>query len=1448
MNTGFKNEILKISVCIILLTYSLQLTAQPRTAPVPYSSNAKVNYVRTWEATAPEQNANYLMIRALKDVKQTTQYFDGLGLPLQLVIRQGSMETGGSPRDFVSAVDYDDLGREQYKYLPFAANNAGGNSSINDGFFKLNPFQQDSVFCKAVFSDESYYYSKTSFEASPLNRALENYAPGDNWVGTAGQSSEANRHGVKIKYWINTNEDSVRLWRVTNVTNSFGTYTADSIYHTGQLYKTVTQDENNKQVIEFKDKEGKIILKKVQLTAASDTGVGKNHTGWLCTYYIYDDLDNLRCVVQPKGVELLVANSWNMNYSSGVILAEQCFRYEYDNKRRMIMKKVPGAGIVYLISDVRNRVVMVQDSLMRASHKWTYTLYDALNRDTATGLITDNSNYNNAAYHRSHADTVTNWPDPGSYTNELLTKKFYDSYDWRGWESNPLSATRNTSYDSYLSGASDAVWPYPQTATVQSNQLRNILTGTKTKILGTGTYLYSVNFYDDKGRPIQIQSTNITEGTDISTTQYSWVGQPLLSITKQENAGTNAQTSIILTRPTYDSLWRVIKTEKKISTTKVNSGAMPSSWTTISENEYNALGQLKKKNLGAAPVDSLNYEYNIRGWMLGMNRSFVKDTTSTDHWFGFDLGYDKTSFTANGNSLGYTAAQYNGNIGGMLWRSNGDDVLRKYDFTYDAVNRLTGADFNQLNDNSFSKTAGIDFSVSGLNFDANGNILNMNQKGWKLGGSSTIDSLVYGYISNSNKLNYVTDRANDAATRLGDFRETSNNTNQDYSYDGNGNMVVDSNKKITNISYNYLNLPDTIVINYDVNPPLSNRSIIYTYDAVGNKLKKEIFESPGYPGVSRSITTLYLNGLVFETKLTNPGGSPEADDHIDSLQFIPTEEGRARINKDNSAVVYDYMVKDHLGNVRMLLTEEKDTAFYPAATLETATLSTEELYYSYLSDVRVDVSTVSDYPANTPSGNQYVAKCNIPGRTPIGPGITLKVMAGDKFNLTVNSWWKSDDAPNYPDDLTSYLTGALNNHVGGLQGSKASSGELAVAGAFLPGVGNFFNSQNSGADPGLPWAFVNWILFDEQFNFVSSNSGFEQVDKTDTYTTHVKSDMPIDKSGFLYIYVSNATDNIPVYFDNLQVTHIKGPLLEETHYYPFGLIQAGISSEALGSLENKKSKYNGYEYNTDFNINLYESFYRSHDPQIGRFLQPDPKPTDMESLYTAMGNNPIKNTDLLGDTTIFYTASGVELLRTTENNKELGNVVTFVPDNNLKAFNGYVSTIGSDGGNLSEVCSVQLLRGQGESYNVKSAFDLVDGNVKNYTPDKAFSPTDGKGPLINETSAAVEKKGGVFTVNPAKTDPNNQSPFANNKVQGDDGVTIHTHDNEGRKFKQNSTGKTGWVESGPKSVGDDNSTQQPGTGLFEMAVSKNSLYFYNNSGVVVTINRDVFNSKYFRKQ
>lgn len=77
----------------------------------------------------------------------------------------------------------------------------------------------------------------------------------------------------------------------------------------------------------------------------------------------------------------------------------------------------------------------------------------------------------------------------------------------------------------------------------------------------------------------------------------------------------------------------------------------------------------------------------------------------------------------------------------------------------------------------------------------------------------------------------------------------------------------------------------------------------------------------------------------------------------------------------------------------------------------------------------------------------------------------------------------------------------------------------------------------------------------------------------------------------------------------------------------------GISSKSFGALENKK-KYNFIELNTDFDLNTYDAFFRSLDPQIGRWLEIDPKlENDQESTspYTSMANNPYLKSDPLGD-------------------------------------------------------------------------------------------------------------------------------------------------------------------------------------------------------------------------
>ena len=160
------------------------------------------------------------------------------------------------------------------------------------------------------------------------------------------------------------------------------------------------------------------------------------------------------------------------------------------------------------------------------------------------------------------------------------------------------------------------------------------------------------------------------------------------------------------------------------------------------------------------------------------------------------------------------------------------------------------------------------------------------------------------------------------------------------------------------------------------------------------------------------------------------------------------------------------------------------------------------------------------------------------------------------------------------------------------------------------------------------------MFFDEQFNVVKT--GYSRVGNANTVKDHFSElqKLPVQKNGYLYVYVSNESP-VAVFFDNLQVVHTRGPILEENHYYPFGLTMTGISSKAasFGGAENK-IRFNGIEQNTDFDINMYDAYYRNLDPQTGRFWQQDPRPGMSISNYAAMQNNPVFYADPFGDTII----------------------------------------------------------------------------------------------------------------------------------------------------------------------------------------------------------------------
>jgi RHS repeat-associated protein len=730
----------------------------------------------------------------VETITQSIQYFDGFGRPMQAVSTQGSP----TKKDIVQPVIYNWFGLEEKKFLPFVSEENNGrykNSPIGTGIYSQSPhykFYSNGLSDK--IADDPSPFSTTVFDGNPLKAIVKQGAPGAAWQPNADRAYTSTDKSIKKSYEFNSATE-VLLFDYIYPSSAYPLgfiKIGKTVYHPAkQLLKVSTKDEQGNEVVEFTNKDGQIILKKVQVTASA----------YAQTYYVYDDFGNLVFVLQPEGTQAIIKNlpiTWankvgvsadlntniltktgvsgyptgaymtgsatstyitetlsaatdgwveiiatetdksrmiglsathsfttNIqfavelrndgkvyvwenntpkptsigNYTTGTVvrvsreasqikyyidgvlkmtssllstgtlivsaalnetnstfgnvnisfkvnaslqqfLSSYAFQYTYDSRQRMSQKLVPGGGVVYMVYDGRDRLVLTQDANQRIINNWSFTKYDALDRPVLTGIKdttatvsqTDMQTVVNTYYElakttkpwRKFYETFTgasganfvqgytnlSYPQTTSTAvplldvNKYLTVSYYDNYSflplWQG------------TYTYVNDGLKQVVGPITYNQPVTSNiRTTGVVTGSKIKVLDGGitggyTWLKSLTYYDDKYRVIQTQADNYKCGVDRVSNLYDFTGK------------------ILQTRSTYvesDVTW---KDQTGVSIIG------------------NKLTSTSSATAGSASVQQL--APGQTGWI-----EFVVSETSTNRYIGFnnnnpDVGFDNLDY------------------------------------------------------------------------------------------------------------------------------------------------------------------------------------------------------------------------------------------------------------------------------------------------------------------------------------------------------------------------------------------------------------------------------------------------------------------------------------------------------------------------------------------------------------------------------------------------------------------------------------------------------------------------------------------------------------------------------------------------------------------------------------------------------------------------------------
>jgi len=329
-----------------------------------------------------------------------------------------------------------------------------------------------------------------------------------------------------------------------------------------------------------------------------------------------------------------------------------------------------------------------------------------------------------------------------------------------------------------------------------------------------------------------------------------------------------------------------------------------------------------------------------------------------------------TDYTGGANS------NWNGNITMLEWQVN-NTAHRMYGFFYDGRNQLRRGESGTRTNNAASPVLNTNYKTDYTydNAGLSSNLKTVTRRGL-LSGTSTfgiIDQMTYTY-NTAGQLTQI----GEAGSSTKGFK-TPGLGSYTYTYDLNGNMSRDNHKNMT-VAYNHLNLPRLVLFD-------NGNEIRLTYTAAGEKITKFTAANTGVETTQNYVSGIEYNGIAVEA--------------------VYHEEGRLVPN--GTAWHYEYTLKDHLGNSRVMF----------RANGATAQLLQENHYYPFGMEMEgawtAQVGTENKYQYN---GKELVEDF----------GWNWSDYGARGYDASVGRWWSVDPMAEAYHSLSVYHYG-LNNPI-----------------------------------------------------------------------------------------------------------------------------------------------------------------------------------------------------------------------------------------------------------------------------------------------------------------------------------------------------------------------------------------------------------------------------------